>query len=127
MGAHNIDSEHVEHAKAASAQSGDIATHLVDAAASSVTVTPELNRRCRRRIDLILMPMMFISFGLQYMDKTCLTGAALFGIVEDLDLYKVTAYDGKPALDLSKYSYTSLIFYWGYLLGCKYTSKTALR
>jgi hypothetical protein len=120
MGSQDISAEHAEQAKPDSGKSGDIATHLVDADSSNVTVTPELNRKCLRRIDLMLMPIMFVSFGLQYMDKSCLTGAALFGIVEDLDLYTIAVYDGKPALDLNKYSYASLIFYWGYLLGCRY-------
>ena len=119
IGSHDVIAKHAEQAKRDSGKSQDIATRLVDADSSNVTVTPELNRKCLRRIDLMLMPMMFISFGLEYMDKTCLTGAALFGIVEDLDLYTVAVFDGKPALDLNKYSYASLIFYWGYLLGCK--------
>ena len=122
MGSQDISTEHAEQAKANAGKSGDIATHLVDADFSNVTVTPELNRKCLRRIDLMLMPIMFISFGLQYMDKTCLTGAALFGIVEDLDLYTIAVFDGQPALDLNKYSYASLIFYWGYLLGCRFIS-----
>ena len=113
-------SERVEHANTDSAKSGDIATHLVDATFSNVTVTPEHSRQCLRRIDLMLMPIMFISFGLQFMDKTCLTGAALFGIVEDLNLFEVTVYDGEVAVDLARYSYASLIFYWGYLVGCKW-------
>jgi hypothetical protein len=119
MGHHDIITEHAEQASNIPEKSGDIATLLVNADSSNITVTPELNRRCLLRIDLILMPIMFISFGIQYMDKSCLTGAALFGIVEDLNLYKIVEFDGQPALDLSRYSYTSLIFYWGFLLGCR--------
>jgi hypothetical protein len=68
--------------------SGDIATQLVDIFNQS-NITPEQDNHCLRRIDLVLMPVMFLSFAIQYLDKACLTSAALFGIVEDLDLYKV--------------------------------------
>jgi hypothetical protein len=68
--------------------SGDIATQLVDNYFQH-SVTPQHDRECLRRIDLVLMPIMFLSFALQYLDKACLTGAALFGILEDLDLLKL--------------------------------------
>ena len=68
--------------------SGDIATQLVDIY-NQTTITPEQDRQCLHRIDLILMPVMFLSFALQYLDKACLTTAALFGIVADLHLYKM--------------------------------------
>ncbi|KAH8697382.1 MFS general substrate transporter [Talaromyces proteolyticus] len=65
------------------------------------------------------MPLLTISFGLQYMDKTCLTGAALFGIVQDLHLYQIVpTSNGKgESTSLQKYGYVSMIFFWGYLLG----------
>lgn len=82
-----------------------------------VTLTPEDDRQCLRRVDMVMMPLMFLSFGLQYMDKACLTGAALFGIIEDLNLFDIVEINNKPALSLQKYTYCSLIFFWGYLLG----------
>lgn len=66
--------------------SRDVATQLVDVY-TAVNITPEQSKQCLRRIDLVLLPVMFISFAFQYLDKACLTSAALFGIIPDLDLY----------------------------------------
>ena len=91
----------------------------------SLDLDSALEIKCRRRIDLVLMPIMFISYGLQYMDKNILNTASQFGIVQDLDLYKVvgvqkTAHGNVPLLDLHRYSVATAIFYWGYLAGCKF-------
>ena len=63
----------------------DVALQLVDTSVAT-EITPEEDRRALRRIDMLLMPIMFVSYALQYMDKTCLSGATLFGILTDLDL-----------------------------------------
>lgn len=107
--------EHQEHCKASSGREQDVAV----AFAGDITVTPALERKYRRRTDALLMPVLSISFGLQYMDKTCLTGAALFGIIQDLHLYQIVpSSDGKgETTSLQKYAYVSMIFFWGYLLG----------
>lgn len=68
--------------------SRDVAVQLVDTDVAG-DITSEEERSALRRIDCVLMPIMFISFALQYMDKSCLTGAALFGILTDLDLVKL--------------------------------------
>lgn len=91
--------------------------------ASSITariVTAEENRKVLKRIDLVLMPLMFISYGLQYMDKALLGSSAQFGIIQDLGLYDVTIVKGVPKTDLAKFSYATLIFYWGFIVGCKF-------
>lgn len=46
-------------------------------------VTPEENGSVLRLIDLVLMPLMFIFYGLQYMDKALLGSSAQFGIIQD--------------------------------------------
>lgn len=68
--------------------SSDIATQLVDNYTHN-SITVQQDRACLRRIDLVLMPVMFLSFAIQYLDKACLTGAALYGILVDLDLVKM--------------------------------------
>ena len=68
--------------KPACDKSGDIAAQLVDNVVAG-KITPEQDKRCLRRVDCFLMPVMFLSFALQYLDKTCLTGSALFGILTD--------------------------------------------
>lgn len=72
-----------------------------------------------RRIDRVLLPLMFVSFGLQYMDKALLNGAAQFGIVQDLSLYEIQVLEDAVVLNLNKFSNVTLIFYWGYFLGGK--------
>ena len=66
------------------------------------------------------MPMMLVSFSLQYVDKVILNGAAQFGIIAGLGLYKVVGVNPtihKPILDLHRFSIVLLIFYWGCLAG----------
>lgn len=78
----------------------------------------------RRKIDFFLMPLLIITYMLQYVDKVILNGASQFGIIEDLDLYTVQGYspgkDPQPILSLQRYSNATLIFYWGCLAGCMY-------
>lgn len=83
------------------------------------TLSPAENRRVLRRIDAVLMPLMFISYGLQYMDKAILGASSQFGIIQDLGLYDVVIIGGKPKVDLTKFSYATLMFYWGFVAGGK--------
>lgn len=94
----------------------DLAARFVDANRAH-SVSPEAERRVLRRVDLFLIPVLFVTFAFQYMDKACLTGAAIFGILGDLKLTSVDFVNGKAVPNTLKYSYASLIFYWGYLLG----------
>ena len=68
--------------------SRDVALQLVDTSVAT-NFTHEEEKKTLRRIDAVLVPLMFLSFALQYMDKACLTGSALFGILPDLDLVQV--------------------------------------
>ena len=43
-------------------------------------------RRLKWKIDLILMPLMFIAYGLQYYDKAIFGNAAVFGLLSDMNL-----------------------------------------
>ena len=78
-------------------------------------------RHVVRKIDLYLMPLLIVTFMLQYVDKTILNGAAQFGIIEDLHLYTVDGYtktpQPEPILNLNRFSICTLIFYWGCLVG----------
>lgn len=68
--------------------SRDIALQLVNTKlVTEFTLREE--RKTLRLIDFFLIPLMFVTFALQYMDKSCLTGAAIFGIIEDLDLFQM--------------------------------------
>ncbi|KAE8420570.1 major facilitator superfamily domain-containing protein [Aspergillus pseudocaelatus] len=64
------------------------------------------SRKLVRKIDWKLMPVMCFTYALQYYDKAILSQAAIFGLREDLKI--------ETGL---KYSWVSLIFYFGYLVG----------
>ncbi|RJE20965.1 Major Facilitator Superfamily [Aspergillus sclerotialis] len=63
----------------------------------------EDEKRVIRKIDLHLLPLLIITYGLEYLDKTTLSYSAIMGLREDLHL------DGK------QYSWASSMFYVGYL------------
>ncbi|KAL4914619.1 major facilitator superfamily domain-containing protein [Aspergillus aurantiobrunneus] len=68
-----------------------------------VAATAENERRVVRKLDLILIPIMGLCYMMQYMDKLALSQATLFNLREDLNLQG------------SDYSWTSAVFYFGYL------------
>ena len=61
------------------------------------------NQRLLRKIDLHLMPLLCIIYGLQYLDKTTLSYASIMGLQTDLKLVG------------SDYQWLGSIFYFGYL------------
>ncbi|KAL4808353.1 major facilitator superfamily domain-containing protein [Aspergillus unguis] len=77
------------------------------AADKEVGVTETLGtqdeKKLVRKIDLHLMPLLIISYGLQYLDKTSLSYSAILGLRTDLNLQG------------QEYSWASGIFYIGYL------------
>ncbi|KIW29538.1 uncharacterized protein PV07_05350 [Cladophialophora immunda] len=63
------------------------------------------NSKLVRKIDLKLMPIMCITYALQYYDKVLLGHAAIYGLIADLNLQGL------------RYSNASMIFYCGYIAG----------
>ncbi|CAI4215980.1 unnamed protein product [Parascedosporium putredinis] len=63
-------------------------------------------KKLRRKIDWRLMPVLCLTYSLQYYDKAMLGQAALFGLRTDLDL-----------LTGNRYSMSSSIFYLGFIIG----------
>ncbi|OAG07511.1 MFS general substrate transporter [Paraphaeosphaeria sporulosa] len=61
-----------------------------------------LAKRVLRKIDWRLIPLMFITYNLNFMDKTILSSASVFGLREDTGLVG------------QQYSWVSSIFYFGY-------------
>ncbi|KAJ6178139.1 hypothetical protein N7519_008600 [Penicillium mononematosum] len=68
------------------------------------TLSPEDEKKLIRKIDWHLMPILITSYGLQYLDKTSLAYSAILGLREDLNLVG------------QQYSWSSSIFYIGYLV-----------
>ncbi|KAI2622742.1 putative allantoate permease [Hypomontagnella submonticulosa] len=61
-------------------------------------------RRIMRRIDWRIMPLLFLTYAFNFMDKTILSSASVFGLREDTHL------------EGSDYSWVSSVFYFGYFL-----------
>jgi MFS family permease len=59
-----------------------------------------------RKIDRRLLPLLILTYGLQYYDKAMLSQAAIFGLRADLQL--TTG---------NRYSFSSAIFYLGFIVG----------
>ncbi|KAL2802178.1 major facilitator superfamily domain-containing protein [Aspergillus granulosus] len=64
---------------------------------------PQEKRRLRRKIDMLIMPCLLICFAFFYIDKTTLSYAAIFGIIQDLDLRN------------TEYNWLSSFFYVGFI------------
>lgn len=72
-----------------------------------VTLSPytkTVSKRVLRKIDLRILLIMFVTYNLNFMDKTILSSAAVFGLTEDNHLV------GR------QYSWVGSIFYFGYLV-----------
>jgi hypothetical protein len=72
--------------------------------------TAELARRVVRKIDCRILLIMFITYNLNFMDKTILSSAAIFGLEDDNHLHG------------NQYSWVSSIFYFGYVLSLVFLS-----
>ncbi|KIV90724.1 hypothetical protein PV10_05350 [Exophiala mesophila] len=60
-------------------------------------------RKLLRKIDLWIMPLLTVSYLLQFLDKQSLNFSSVMGIIQDLDLRG------------TQYSWSSSVFYFGYL------------
>lgn len=81
-------------------ETGDLAT----AALASGAVDPDASRRVLRKIDMYILPFLCITYALQFIDKTSLGYSSVYGIIADNHLAG------------QQYSWTSSIFYFGYLV-----------
>ncbi|KAI0844898.1 putative allantoate permease [Daldinia vernicosa] len=67
-------------------------------------IGPDEARLILRRIDWRIMPLLFLTYTFNFMDKTILSSASVFGLREDTHL------------EGSNYSWVSSVFYFGYFL-----------
>ena len=82
--------------------------------AEEIAIDEELKTRLLRKIDLHIMPIMCVVYGLNYLDKTTLSYASIMGLETDLNLTK------------SNYQWLGSIFYFGYL-GFEYPTSRLLQ
>ncbi|KAF2155469.1 MFS general substrate transporter [Myriangium duriaei CBS 260.36] len=71
----------------------------------AVLLSPSEERKLVRKIDLHIIPVMFVLYLLQYLDKTSMGYAAIIGVIADTHLNGV------------EYSWISSFFYVGFLIG----------
>lgn len=92
-------------------------SHASKDGVGSITVDdhPEELSKTRRKIDLVIMPLLGFCYMLQFLDKLSLNYASLLGIVQDLNLIG------------SQYSWASSVFYFGYLFWSYPTSYLVVR
>lgn len=94
----------------------DVAVQLVGHHAQ--VIDPAVERRAMRKIDLFLMPSMFLGYCLVYYDKAILGSSALLGITTDLSLSVVVdAHTNPPTVSTSRLSWATALFYFGMLAG----------
>ncbi|CAE6491324.1 unnamed protein product [Rhizoctonia solani] len=77
-------------------------------------IDPEAERRLLRKIDLLLMPLLTISYGLQYYDKAIFSSASVFGLLQDMDL--IVTSGNPPVSSTTRFSTATAAFYWGFLV-----------
>ena len=113
----------VRNASASSVQAGNILKHSHDADEAMkafegqegrIEIDEATNRRLLRIIDLRLMPLLCIVYGLNYLDKTTLSYASIMGLKTDT---KLTG---------DNYQWLSSMFYFGYL-GWEYPTSRLLQ
>ncbi|KAG6029376.1 hypothetical protein E4U19_000984 [Claviceps sp. Clav32 group G5] len=71
-----------------------------------VGIDDKANRRLLRKIDRKLLPVFCVTYTLQFYGKAILGQATIFGLAKDLHL-----------IDGLQYSWVTLIFYFGYIIG----------
>ncbi|KAL8647111.1 MAG: hypothetical protein Q9210_005751 [Variospora velana] len=96
--------------------------HEKDAAAAIVpdhALEVDKAAECRvlRKIDLFLIPVMWMGYGLVYYDKAILGSAALFGMTQDLSLRVVDSTTTPPTVSTDRLSWATSMFYFGMLCG----------
>jgi hypothetical protein len=84
----------------------DEAVRVLATYAGDETWTPAEERLVVRKIDRRLLPLLVLTYGLQYYDKAMLSQAAIFGLRADLKLSTG-----------NRYSFSSSIFYLGFVVG----------
>ena len=63
----------------------------------------EESHRVRRKVDLILLPLLGFCYFLQFLDKQTLSYASLLGMIEDIHL------------EGTQFSWVASVFYFGYM------------
>jgi hypothetical protein len=68
-------------------QQQDEALKMIEGVGHATILTPENNARTLRKIDLRLLPILLGIYFLQQLDKSTLSYASVFGLIEDAHLH----------------------------------------
>lgn len=77
---------------------------LAARALASGPADPEVAKRVLRKVDLYILPFLCVTYALQFIDKTSLSYSSVYGLIQDNHLVG------------QEYSWTSSVFYFGYLI-----------
>jgi MFS family permease len=84
----------------------DEGVKVLQAYHGDLTWTEQEEKKLLKKIDRRLLSIVVTTYGLQYYDKAMLSQAALFGLIEDLELQYS-----------NRYSMSAAIFYLGFICG----------
>ncbi|KAH9866800.1 hypothetical protein J1614_008493 [Plenodomus biglobosus] len=85
IGKANVETSESIHKPVQTTRGKDKAAELL-ASNERVIVTPAENKRVLRKIDLVILPILLSVYFLQSLDKTTLSYASVFGLIEDANL-----------------------------------------
>ncbi|KAL5348609.1 hypothetical protein ACLOAV_006026 [Pseudogymnoascus australis] len=112
----NVEAEDLKVVQTADTVHFDEALKVLQGYDGDHEYTDQEEKQVRRIIDWRLMPVLCMTYCLQYYDKAMLSQAAIFGLRDDLGL---TTGD--------RYSFSASIFYLGYIVGAYPTMILAQR
>lgn len=69
-----------------------------------VAIDPVREAQLKRKVDLVILPILAVCYFFYYVDKTTLSYAAIFGMKQDLNLQG------------TQYSWLSSVFYFGWMV-----------
>ncbi|CAH6718681.1 allantoate permease [[Candida] jaroonii] len=81
-----------------------------------VEIDPVLERKMKRKIDWVLLPMIALLMSLQLLDKTCNSYASIMGLLDDLNIPTTGVSAAEASHNAKMYSEIGSSFYWGYLI-----------
>ncbi|KAL7942779.1 major facilitator superfamily domain-containing protein [Trichoderma barbatum] len=83
---------------------GEMSSSAQEASRMETGADAALARRVVKKIDRVIIPLLFVTYMFNFMDKVILSSAAVFGLRDDTHLVG------------QQYSWVSSIFYFGYLI-----------
>lgn len=78
--------------------------HLAARALAGGPADPITSKRILKKVDMYILPFLCVTYALQFIDKTSLAYSSVYGLIDDNKLVG------------QQYSWTSSIFYFGYLI-----------